>query len=558
MVAKIEGRQRAIAEVLGGDFVYRVPRYQRPYAWTKENAGLLLDDLLDAMGAGSAAVEQTDPYFMGTVVLIKEEDKPLSDVVDGQQRLTTLSILLAALRDTLEDGSGLKQWILVEANVFTKTEAQYRLTLRERDAQFFREHVQQTAGIDKLRALDPVNLEEPQQRIRENALMMVERLAKLDDATLQRLAQFILLRCYLIVVTTPNLDAAYRIFSVLNDRGLDLSYTDILKADVVGHVPKNQEAKYAKLWEDLEVQLGRDGFEQVFAHLRTIVRKDKPRGTILHELRESVKPADQPALFVDNMLKPLVDKYEILRTATYESSSGAERVNTLIKQLNRIDNIDWMPPAMLFLWRSDSAGAPHFLEELERQAAMMMILRANVNERMDRYGLIMKELEAGREPFREGSPVLAADAEERAKCRERLNGDVYGDAKTRLFIVTRLDEELSDEGATYARSVITLEHVLPQTPPSESGWLKWFPDLEVRESWTGRLANLVLLGRRKNSEAQNYEFMKKKTVYFQSPKTKSAPFALTAEVLQVDEWTPSLLATRQERLVNVLAKAWRL
>ncbi len=170
----------------------------------------------------------------------------------------------------------------------------------------------------------------------------------------------------------------------------------------------------------------------------------------------------------------------------------------------------------------------------------------------------MEELEKGRAPFGPDSPVLADDAQDRRLANERLAGDVYGEKKTRLFILTRLDEELSDGGATYDREITTVEHVLPQTPAAGSQWMKSFPDAAQRELWTGRLANLVLLSRRKNSEAQNYEFDIKKTKYFQSTKTKSAPFALTTEVLQQAEWTPVVLEARQARLRGVLEKAWRL
>jgi hypothetical protein len=171
---------------------------------------------------------------------------------------------------------------------------------------------------------------------------------------------------------------------------------------------------------------------------------------------------------------------------------------------------------------------------------------------------VMREIEDGRDPFRPGSPVFADDEADRRRTRERLDGDVYAETKTRLFILMRLDEELSDAGATYEREIVTVEHVLPQSPPATGQWVAWFANPEQRAKWVGRLANLVLLGRRKNSEAQNYEFNAKKEKYFSSPKTKVAPFALTTEVLKELEWTPSVLEARQKRLLGVLHNAWRI
>ncbi len=562
MTTEIEGKQRSLNEVFGGEYVYSIPRYQRPYAWTKENAEQLFDDLVAALGTTGAPVDKLDPYFLGCVVLIKEQGRPSSAVVDGQQRLTTLSMLLAALRETLEEnGHQLAPLLYVTANVFSGTAAQYRLTLREQDAAFFRTHIQEAHGFARLRALEPKQIAESQRRLRENALLLFDRLKALGEQERRRLAEFLVRRCYLIVVSTPNLDAAYRIFSVLNDRGLDLSHTDILKAEVIGEIsPEELQAKYARLWEDLESSLGKEGFEDVFTHIRTIHLKTKLRGTILDEFRKSVRPAARPKAFIDEVLTPLSDAYKTIRKAAYQSMEGAEAVNLQLRRLNRIDNFDWMPAAMLYLWRRppDAGALAAYLQGLERQAAIMMITRANVNQRLERFAQIMTELEADRDPFRADSPVLAADAKDRASARQRLGEDIYAELKTRLFILTRLDEELTEGGATYDRSMCTIEHILPQNPEQGSQWLLWFPDEQERADWTGRLANLVLLSGRKNSEAQNFEFDVKKNTYFQSLKTKSTPFALTTDVFREAEWTPAVLAKRQERLLGVLAQAWRL
>ena len=98
--------------------------------------------------------------------------------------------------------------------------------------------------------------------------------------------------------------------------------------------------------------------------------------------------------------------------------------------------------------------------------------------------------------------------------------------------------------------------MLPQKPKSGSEWVLWFPDEEEREQWTHRLANLVLLSRRKNSQAQNYEFDEKKKKYFQ--RKSVVPFALTTQVLQEKEWKPGVLKRRQRNLVNALKDEWRL
>src|SRR5258708_7826171 len=96
MPAKIHGGELPAQEIFSDHYCFAIPRYQRPYAWTTEQTGELLDDLLGNLN-GHAPVDQLDPYFLGSIVLIKEDKIPASQVVDGQQRLTTLTILLATL-----------------------------------------------------------------------------------------------------------------------------------------------------------------------------------------------------------------------------------------------------------------------------------------------------------------------------------------------------------------------------------------------------------------------------------------------------------------------------
>ncbi len=115
--------------------------------------------------------------------------------------------------------------------------------------------------------------------------------------------------------------------------------------------------------------------------------------------------------------------------------------------------------------------------------------------------------------------------------------------KIRAYVLLRLDTALSGGGAIYDYPIITIEHVLPQTPAKASNWMEWFPEELLREGWVHRLANLVLLSRRKNSEAQNFDFETKKEKYFKSDKGVS-PFVLTTQVLGQADWTPTVLQAR--------------
>src|SRR5438874_12060241 len=95
-------QEQPISKIFSDDYVFQIPGYQRPYAWTTEQARELLDDLLAFSKAGGSTIEKLPPYFLGSIVLIKDEADPNAQVVDGQQRLTTLTLLLAAFRAAAE------------------------------------------------------------------------------------------------------------------------------------------------------------------------------------------------------------------------------------------------------------------------------------------------------------------------------------------------------------------------------------------------------------------------------------------------------------------------
>lgn len=560
MPTKIHGAEYPIQKIFCDDFVFSIPLYQRPYAWDTEHAEALLDDLLGFLGDGDEAIAKINPYFLGSIVLIKPEDSPKSEVVDGQQRLTTLTILLAVLREVVPAAlaPGLTKFIYEKGDIFTDTENRYRLTLRERDADFFQKYIQDEGGISQLQTLENAVLPDSQKRIRDNALKFLQRLQELPETHRIRLAQFIITGCFLVVVSTPDLESAYRIFSVLNDRGLDLSHTDILKSEIIGKIPDSQQDSYNKQWEDAEEMLGRDTFKELFSHIRMISRKAKYQDSVLKELRLYVKPSDRPAHFIDSVLCPLAQAYADITDSSYESTQHTETINTLFKHLNRIDNADWIPPAILYLsqHRHQPDRLLHFFRDLDRLASGLMIKRANINDRIKRYGQLLNAIETGQDLYSPDSP-LQLTRPECASILNNLNGDLYYDYKIRQYVLLRLDTELSGGEAIYTYPKVTVEHVLPQNPAPDSQWMQWFPTEEKRDQYVHRLGNLVLLSRSKNSRAQNYEFDVKKEKYFTGSDGVS-PFALTTQVLNEKAWTPAVVDRRQQALVSKLSHLWRL
>jgi len=558
---ELSAHEVALHKVFSSDYEFSIPEYQRPYAWDVEQAQELLNDLVEA---GDRSLE--DPYFLGSLVLVKEKDRPQADVIDGQQRLTTLTILFSVLRDLTSDEklrARLDVMVRQPEDPVLDIKATPRLALRPKDRAFFATHVQDLGATPMLLLLKPDQLATDSQRaIQANARVIRSTVETWDESRRLRLIQMLATRTFLVAVSTPSLDSAHRIFGVMNARGLDLSPADIFKSQVIGALREDggESEAYAAKWEDAEELIGRDDFADLFLHIRLIESKQRAKLGLIREFPEQVLSAYLPsraAEFVDEVLVPYARAYEQIRDQTYSSSDGASEVNAWFRRLQQLDNNDWRGPALWALRNhpDDPAWLDQFLRKLERLAASMFVRREWTTPRVTRYIELLRQLDS--ENLGLDSPAFNLSAEETRQVLVALDGDVYLSQKTRKYVLLRLDEALANtSGVVYTHSVITVEHVLPRHPSDGSTWLESFSDRE-RELWTHRLANLLLLNRVKNSEAQNYDFDVKKEKYF-TGRQGVASFALTSQVLGHKEWTTSILERRQTDLLAVLIREWRL
>jgi uncharacterized protein with ParB-like and HNH nuclease domain len=288
MSKKITGAEYPLSKIFSSDFDYVIPSYQRPYAWNIDQTSELLEDLY-----AFYKQKQEEGYFLGSIVLIKEEGKPRAEVIDGQQRLTTLTILIACLASMLEGEArrDFENYIREPGRISQGLRPKPRLSLRERDCEFFENSVQ-SLKFDDLLSADPLSLKnESQRNIQSNSKFLLGKLKTLfseDKSKLCAFGAFIVQSCFLVAVSTPNEKSAFRVFSVMNSRGLDLLPIDIVKADVIGKIEKNKQDEYTELWEDMEVRTERDGFNDLFGHIRMIYTKEKAKRSLLEEFRANV------------------------------------------------------------------------------------------------------------------------------------------------------------------------------------------------------------------------------------------------------------------------------
>ncbi|MET7366456.1 DUF262 domain-containing protein [Streptomyces sp. NPDC005566] len=556
-MAQLEARELPLHKVFCSDYDFRIPDYQRPYAWQTEQAQQLLADLEEALLRGDG-----EPYFLGSLVLVKDSRAAEADVIDGQQRLTTLTILLAVMRDLAQQPdvvTNLVAMISEPGNTVLGLKAKPRLTLRPRDADFFHQHIQTSGSIKTLLELNPHNLRTDAQRaVQANARVLHAALSAWTDDQRLALCTLMGVQTFLVAVSTPDLDSAHRIFSVMNSRGLDLSPADIFKAQIIGEIDEQVSETYARRWEDAEESLGREEFSDLFMHIRMIFSGERARLELLKEFQTQVLShykGGRAKEFVDEVLVPYAEASAMIRDKTYAAGDGSPQVNAWFRRLLQLDNNDWWPAA---LWALRSHGDDpvwlgSFLRSLERLAASMFVRRIYTTPRVLRFAELLTELNAG---LGLEAPAFQLTEAERTETLARLDGDVYYELRTRRFILLRLDELVAEDDivATYDAPRITVEHVLPQNPGPQSQWRADFT-VDQRKEWTHRLANLVLLSRTKNSQVQNLDFTDKKDRYL---RRGVVAFPLTTQVLGQDTWTPEHLEKRQTELLGLLAEEWRL
>ena len=231
MPETIKATELPLLKIFGNDYRFEIPDYQRPYAWTTEQVSDLFDDLQHAIDEnekifddlqpaidGNEKIQEIPPYFLGSIVIIKNSAEPLARIVDGQQRITTLTILFCVLRELSnpENKNTIDKYVCEESDQFAGIKGDFRLKVRDRDSSFFKKNVQEKGALNKFLKDFPTNLPDSRQRMFENAKYLWEKLSKLDEKQRDNLTTFLVQRCYLVVVSASDQSSAYRVFAVMN------------------------------------------------------------------------------------------------------------------------------------------------------------------------------------------------------------------------------------------------------------------------------------------------------------------------------------------------------
>jgi hypothetical protein len=289
-----------------------------------------------------------------------------------------------------------------------------------------------------------------------------------------------------------------------------------------------------------------------------IYERDKPRLALEDGFPKFVTPfTGDSESFIGNVLEPFGDAAVLLTQNDTILKQFGLAAAAAMRALERVDNKDWMAPALLRLWKrkaNDAAEIGAFFVRLERLTYFLFVCRYGINDRIARFASVMDEIDPRAGRTKTG---LALDLTgiEQTEFLQTLDGPMYTKSRICKPVLQRLDESLSSGGATY-HDIISIEHVLPQTVDDNSEWAHAFSDTE-RAYWTHRMVNLVFLTKRINTRASNWDFARKRLEYFAS-KDGTSPFPITQAVLQTDAWSISHLENRQAQLIAKLAELWSL
>ena len=549
-----------LGDLLSGPAVYAMPCFQRPYCWTIDEVRHLLEELLFAV---SDLDEQSQPgsvFFLGTFVLIKThegttaarggEAREYFDIIDGQQRLITLTMLIAALRDLARaDGDvqlAERMDQLIAFHPGGQGERDYRVALRQRDEAVLVNFAQQMDGC--LADADPWEYEGAQREIILNRNFLYQELKSLDRAIRPKLARFLESNCLAVVISTDDIDNAFRIFSVVNQQGKPLARKDLLKAELIGAVPAGERAGFVRRWEVAEHGCGND-FEQFFSHFRTAFGDG--RAPIINEIRRLARGNGEIKTFLDRQLLPVASVHgAMLGRVTGQPILTAPALRH-VRYLERLSHSDWVPPALLWLHerQNQPADITAFLAALDRAAHAHLLLGLGRDKRLARHGAIIDAIRSGEVPHGERGP-MALTAEEQRNIIYNATHDLYDRSSIACkLLLLRLNDAVGDTMAPPDPATVSVEHILPQRVSRTSRWRQSFTDAE-RAALAGSLGNLALVSPATNKAVRNYDFDKKLELYRVDPEMGRLP--VNRGVLDTATFGPEQIRRREARMIEAV------
>lgn len=563
-------REMTLAQLLSGELAFQIPEFQRDYNWTVQEARQLFEDLSSVAAYGDEEIP-APPYFLGSIVLldngppVSPSTTATSDIVDGQQRLITLSILIACLRD-LDPGP--QRDALHGMLTLLEDPEFHQLNLRDADLQ--RQFADRVLRAGATRRRTSTGTDNPAfDNILANRNLILRELRTLSPGERDQLAVYLQHSCRLLVMRTADIDYAYQIFLTINDRGLQLTREDILRAEVIGPLSAEQKQQYDSVIREFtryQTETRGDRAKKGKTFFSHLVAIHGTRGkSIIAEVRRLVKQAGGPAKFGAEIFMPLADAYLTVKRPAGERATRAlalEHYLTAFRWYETFGDDDWVPLAMLWLSRfgdSDDTSV-EFFRAMDRFALALRSLGAGYRERERRYYSIREALRTAPAPPNPTELFALSVSEQRIALGKIARKCWITDSQLCRLLLTRLDAHLSGRGlasyeAAIAPRAFTVEHLLPRAGTPPKSWQDAFPDPRRRRLQAQYLGNLLLVPPKVNEAAGALPFEEKRRIYFAG---QSNPFHLTTMLAGpgLTQWNEEALAGRNRLMMAAVQEIW--
>lgn len=573
---KIEAEHEYIKDLFDGENLFEIPDFQRPFAWEKDNFEQLIDDIKDALHVNKENFKdfnEFEPYFLGSLIRLQHEENGEYKylIIDGQQRMVSLVILIAVIRDLMggDHQNELQSYIYQEPKAIIDQKEQSRVEIRLKERDFFREYILEKGGTLKRNQIDKnsfKSLTEPKKRMITAIDVFKNGFDDEnfeDNGFIKDYVKYLLKKVIMVVITTKSFESAFRLFNVVNARGMPLTNADLLKSVNLGKVPNEQREIYTNIWEDIEEEIGIEKMEMLISFIRSIKIKKKARKSVFDEFQRIIfieDPQFQGVEFIE-YLKQVKDIYlnRIVesRINTLEIEKEVHYHNLMSIMRDFLPFNDWMSAVIRFDEKFNNDDYIYdFLKNLERKIFIDWIIGMSLTERLTQIYRIIRLIEENEDILSIiNDPIFHDDIKkQREKFKTSINHEnFYGKGRFQIakYVLLRIDMERNEnlhKKVSFSGN-ITVEHILPQKP--NNYWKKKFT-VKAMQEWSNKLGNLTLLNGAKNSRASNKSFDDKVKTYFQ----KKSDFATTNELDRVEDWNLVALKKRHSKLRSEAREIW--
>jgi uncharacterized protein with ParB-like and HNH nuclease domain/predicted transport protein len=536
-----------------------IPIYQRTYSWTAKECRQLWDDILRAGASNAVTV-----HFVGSIVYIEQSLSSVTHrepllVIDGQQRLTTVSLLLEALARTIGDGEPLDGFSAAKLRGYYLTnhlesgERFYKLLLSQTDNSTLKAIV---------RNAEPPK--EPSLRVTENFELFSDLLEGRNGDLVpvcRGLAKLIVVE----VALTRGEDNPQLIFESMNSTGKELSQADLIRNFVLmGLETVLQTRLYENHWRPMELDFGQEAygtqFDDFMRHYLTVRTGEIPREG---EVYEAFKAYSHTPAVKQAGIEALVAEIRSYARYFCAMALGREQDPSLGQAFQDLRElkVDVAYPFLLELYHdyansrlsaADFAAAVRLVESYVFRRAICAIPTNSLNKTFATFGKGIKQ-----DRYLEGiqAHFLTLPSYRRFPTDEEFRRDIQTrdlyNFRSRSYWLRRLENDGRKERVLVGE--YTIEHILPQNPNLPPVWRQALETdwQRVQQQWLHTLGNLTLTGY--NAEYSDHSFAKKRDM---SGGFRESPLRLNAGLGQLDTWNEDTIKERAARLADLALKVW--